>query len=331
MRQRVVKITSKSWPVAGEFRIARSSLTVIRTVIVEIFEGPHRGRGECRPYPRYDETQESVTDQIQSVLPQIEDGLSCDDLQDFLPPGAARNALDCALWDLEAQKKGCSVSTLLDLPPPTRRQTAYTLSMDTPDKMAKAAQAAKAYPILKIKIGGADAVACSQAVINARPDASLIIDANEALDPKSLAAFMTELNDPHIVMIEQPLPKRDALNLPDLSGFLPKLCADESAHTRSDLDDLWAAGYRAVNVKLDKAGGLTESLGIMRQAKDMGFDVMAGCMVASSLGMAPMMYLESLADVIDLDGPLLLDDDIENGLLYEGPWINPPKQGFWGA
>jgi L-alanine-DL-glutamate epimerase-like enolase superfamily enzyme len=205
------------------------------------------------------------------------------------------------------------------------------LSINTPAKMRAAALKAKAYPLLKIKIGGMEGLEACLAVIDARPDAELIIDANEALAPKDIAAFQSALAGKPVVMIEQPLPDADFNKIPHAPETLPIFCADESLHTARDLDKLWDAGYRAVNVKLDKCGGLTAGLALMQTAKARGFIIMAGCMVGTSLAMAPMMLLESFADYIDLDGPLLLAKDRKKGLHYEGPIIHPPETKLWGG
>jgi len=327
---RDLKIETEKWPVAGSFRISRSSLTEISVVKVTLIHGPHRGQGECRPYARYNETPESVTAQIESILNRVEKGISIVELQTLLPAGAARNAVDCALWDLKAKQRGQSVSDLIGISKPQSRRTAYTLSIDTPDKMRNAALKAKPYPLLKIKIGGHNGLAACLAIMEARPDAELIIDANEALTADSLGDFQTALRGKSVVMIEQPLPQDQDELIPNTPNTLPIFCADESLHTVKDLDRLWRAGYRAVNVKLDKCGGLTEGLKLMQAAKAKGFIIMAGCMVGTSLAMAPIMILESFADYIDLDGPLLLAKDRKKGLRYEGPIIHPPSRELWG-
>ena len=324
-------IETEYWPVAGSFRISRSSLTQIAVVAVTITRDGYIGRGECRPYARYDETPASVTAQIEAIRDEIEAGLETEALQTALPAGAARNAVDCALWDLKAKQSGQTVANFLSLSEPQPRKTAFTLSINTPDKMRAAALKAKAYPLLKIKIGGMEGLEACLAVMQARPDAELIIDANEALAPKDIAAFQSALAGKPVVMIEQPLPDASFGEIPHAPKTLPIFCADESLHTARDLDKLWAAGYRAVNVKLDKCGGLTAGLALMRAAKARGFIIMAGCMVGTSLAMAPMMILESFADYVDLDGPLLLAKDRKNGLRYAGPIIHPPEAGFWGT
>ena len=315
---------------AGEFRISRSSLTEITIVTVTIRRGDHIGRGECRPYPRYDETAQSVSQQIETIRPQLEGGIDSFELQTLLPPGAARNAVDCALWDLNAKISGKTVPELLDIAAPKPRTTAYTLSIDTPAKMRLAALKASGYPQLKIKIGGHDGLEACLAIMEARPDAELIIDANEALSANDISQFQSALSGKPVIMIEQPLPRPHYDKIPKMPKALPIFCADESMHTAQDLDRLWEAGYRAVNVKLDKCGGLTAGLELMRAAKAKGFIIMAGCMVGTSLAMAPIMMLEGFADYIDLDGPLLLAKDRDKAMHYEGPIIHPPKRDLWG-
>ncbi len=318
------------WPAKGEFRISRSSLSEFITVQVTITENGHTGRAECRPYSRYDETAQTVISAIEEVRSQIEQGISPEELQSIMPAGAARNAVDCALWDLRAKQNGAYIWELLDIRPPTPRITAYTLSMNTPEQMARAALKAKAYNLLKMKIGGPEGIEAVNAVIRSRPDAHLIVDANEALSLEALETLCSNDMAHKIALIEQPLPAdQDRPGLFSDITTIP-ICADESLHTRRDLIRLKQAGYTAVNVKLDKTGGLTEAYSLMKEARLMGFKVMAGCMVGSSLAMAPMAYLESLADYIDLDGPLLLNKDVKNALTYDGEILHPPKQELWG-
>lgn len=325
-----LKIKTETWPVAGSFRISRSSLTEISVVTVTVTEDTYIGRGECRPYARYGESPESVTAEIETIRNDIKKGLNLEELQTLLPAGAARNAVDCALWDLKAKQRGQSVSDLIGIPKPQSRKTAYTLSIDTPEKMRASALKASAYPLLKIKIGNHDGLASCLAIMEARPDAELIIDANEALTSHHLNEFQRALHGKPVVMIEQPLLQAHDKLIPNTPNTLPIFCADESLHTAKDLDRLWTAGYRAVNVKLDKCGGLTEGLKLMQAAKAKGFIIMAGCMVGTSLAMAPIMVLESFADYIDLDGPLLLAKDRKKSLHYEGPIIHPPSRELWG-
>ena len=327
---RRLKIEIESWSVAGSFRISRSSLTEIAVLTVTLTEGPHIGRGECRPYSRYNETTESVMEQIENIRKDIEQDITQEVLLRLLPPGAARNAVDCALWDLKAKQSGQSVSNMLKIGTAKPRKTAYTLSIDTPVKMRESALKARAYPLLKVKIAGPEGLAACLAIMDARPDAELIIDANEALPPEALGDFQTALQDKPVIMIEQPIAQAHDEHLPHEPNALPIFCADESLHTAKDLDRLWRAGYRAVNVKLDKCGGLTAGLELMQAARARGFVIIAGCMVGTSLAMAPIMMLESFADYIDLDGPLLLAKDRKNGILYEGPIIHPPSRELWG-
>jgi len=321
---------AQTWPVAGSFRIAHGSAEQIYIVCAEISDGSHTGRGECRPYARYNETSRSVTRQIWEISKQVEAGISVDELQHLMPAGAARNAVDCALWDLRAKQTKTPVWEYLKLRKPRARTTAFTLSINSPERMAEDALNAKQYPILKLKIDGIEGLKCCLAVLAARPDSHLIIDANEALTLAELSQFRATLAGAPILMIEQPLKANIFDQVREAKGTTPILCADESLHTRADLPKLWDAGYRAVNVKLDKCGGLTEAFKLMRDAKSMGFIVMSGCMVGTSLAIAPMMILESLADVIDLDGPLLLAKDVANGLRYDDAVVNPPEQDLWG-
>ena len=327
---RVLKIATESWPVSGEFRISRSTLSRIELVTVTLTQDGYSGRGECRPYVRYGETPASVTQQIERIRDLLCAELSLEDLQDAMPAGAARNAVDCALWDLKAKMTGRSIADLIGLPAPKRRQTAFTLSVDTPENMRDAAIAAKVYPLLKIKIGDSTGLEAAQLILKARPDAMLIIDANEALRPEELRDFRSSLAEASVALIEQPLPDAIFDKIDNRPKAKPIYCADESMHGLDDLNKLWRAGYRAVNVKLDKCGGLSAGLEVIKAAKARGFITMAGCMVGTSLAMAPMMMLESFADYIDLDGPLLLAKDRKKGLRYEGPIIHPPQRDLWG-
>jgi len=323
----------KLWPVAGTFTISRSSLDVIPTVWVEITENGLKGRAECRPYERYGDTVESVMAEIDSLKPLIEAGTSREDLSGTFRPGPARNAIDCALWDLEAKQKQVSVSSLLGLNAPKERITAFTLSVQPPDSMADAALKAVNFPLLKIKVNNDIAIACCLAVIKARPDAQLIIDANESLELAGLKELIRNVPHESIAMIEQPI-HADAVLEENLPTTIV-ICADESLHSDTDIGRehltlLWAQGYRAINLKLDKCGGLTSAYALAQLAKGMGFKIMAGCMVGSSLAMAPMLILESLADVMDMDGPLLLSEDCDNPLNYDQATVYPPDKKLWG-
>lgn len=321
-------IHHRQYPVRGLFKISRSALSEIDVVEIEIRDGTFSGRAECRPYARYNDNVTSVTAQLKSVSERLLDFISAPDrIKEALPHGPAMNALDCALLDLQAKREGRRAWEILGIDAPIPRETAYTLSVNTPAKMAAAAQTAKRYPVLKLKIGTEDSLECLKAVAHARPDAQLIVDANEALTAAELPEFCAQIEDLRIAMMEQPLPAGHDGRLPETNI---RFCADESLHTASDLRALKTAGYGAVNVKLDKCGGVREAAKLMQIAGEMGFTVMAGCMVGSSLAMAPMAILESLADHIDLDGPLLLKRDIENGLEYTGPMMSPPRAALWG-
>ncbi len=317
-------IQAKSYPTRGEFKISRSTVSQVVVVELHLSDGQYLGRGECRPYARYNDTVESVTAELEALKHWVTAG-NIEAAYESLPPGPARNVLDAAWLDFAAKKTGVPVWQQLGLIQPTARETAFTLSWDKPQIMADAAREAATYPWLKLKIGegGLDRVL---AVANARPEARLILDANEALTLNALPDFLDALTGLNIALIEQPLPAGHTGRLPE--SLFP-ICADEGLHTADDLTTLWEQGYRAVNVKLDKCGGLRAGVSLMREAKEMGFRVMAGCMVGSSLAMAPMMVAESLCDVIDLDGPLLLKEDITNGLKYEGPTVHPPTPDLW--
>ena len=319
-------IQTHSYPTRTPFRISRSTVTAVDVVQVSLGDGQFTGRGECRPYPRYNQTVDSVTGNLKSARRYIEAGHIEEALAYLKDDSAARNALESAWVDYQAKHAGISAAELLGVSPPKPRQTAFTLSWGSVESMAEAAKNAQSFSWLKIKIGkgGLNQVL---AVSAARPDAQLIIDANEALDAASLPSFLSALSGSNIALIEQPLPAGHQERLPTTEL---KICADEGLHTADDLAALWRLGYRAVNVKLDKCGGPIAARDLVLRAKDMGFTVMAGCMVGSSLAMAPMMTLESLCDVIDLDGALLLADDIENGLRYKDATIYPPRTALWG-
>lgn len=320
-----IHIRSVRYLTRGTFIISRSAVNHVDVVEVQLSGAGHIGRGECRPYARYHDTVESVTAQLEALRQMIESG-EIKAALDALPAGPAKNALDAASLDLTAKVTGIAVWSQLHLEKPNPRQTAFTLSWGAAETMAEAARMAADYPWLKLKIGegGLDRV---KAVAQMRPDAKLILDANEALTLDSLPGFLRELDGLKIALIEQPLPAGHATDLPP--SDIP-ICADEGLHTVNDLPRLKGQGYSAVNVKLDKCGGLTAGVKLIRKAREMDFTVMAGCMVGSSLAMAPMMTAESLCDIIDLDGPLLLAQDISGGLQYEGPMIYPPHQDFWG-
>ncbi len=325
---RILRVYEETYPIAGSFTISRGSRTEIHVMVAEITDGAHRGRGECVPYSHYGESMASVRQQIKGVAPLIGSGGSRADLDQALAPGAARNALDCALFDLEAKMTGQRVWDLADLAPPPDLLTAFTLSLDGPKNMAKAARKAKDRPLLKLKLGGDGDPDRVGAVRHAAPDVRLIVDANEAWEPDMVLPFSTALADLGVELIEQPLPKGGDQMLSDCPHPVP-ICADESCHVSADLDAL-AGRYDLVNVKLDKSGGLTEGLILTREARRRGFGVMVGCMLGTSLAMAPAVLLASMADFVDLDGPLLLAKDRPAALVYRASHVSRPTPELWG-
>lgn len=318
----------ESWPVAGAFTIARGARTEAVVVVAELSDGRARGRGECVPYARYGESVAGVVAQIESLRERLAGGLGRAALQAALPAGAARNALDCAFWDLEAKRAGRHAHDLAGLPPPGPLVTAYTISLGTPDAMATAAAAAATRPLLKIKLGGEGDPARLAAVRAAAPRSELIVDANEAWNERNLASHLAACAQAGVTLVEQPLPADHDGALAAVARPLP-VCADESLHDRASLAGL-RAKYDAVNIKLDKAGGLTEALALAREAERLGFSLMVGCMLSTSLSMAPAMLVAQRARVVDLDGPLLLARDREEGLRYEGGLVHPPPPALWG-
>jgi L-alanine-DL-glutamate epimerase-like enolase superfamily enzyme len=316
------------WPLKQAFVISRGAKTEAAVVVAEITDGPHRGRGEAVPYARYGETLESVVTQIEAARARIEAGADRAELQGLLPAGAARNAVDCALWDLEAKRAGVRAWTLAGRARLDPVKTCFTISLGSPEAMAQAARENARRPILKLKIAERDDLASVAAVRAAAPRTRLIVDANEALTFDELRRLAPELAALDVMLIEQPLRAGEDEALEGYLSPVP-LCADESLHTRAELAAC-ARRYRSVNIKLDKAGGLTEALALAAEAKAMGLDLMIGCMVATSLAMAPAMILAQGAEVADLDGPLLLTRDREPGLAIIGSLIEPPSPELWG-
>ncbi|MDQ0395163.1 N-acetyl-D-Glu racemase DgcA [Labrys monachus] len=325
---RRLSIAVERWPLAAVFTIARGSRTEAVVVVVEISCGDHVGRGECVPYARYGETVEGIAEAIEAQRAAIEAEASRDALQRSMPPGAARNAVDCALWDLEAKIAGRPVWQLAGLPQPRPVTTAYTLSLGDADAMGEAAAAAAHRPLLKVKLGRPDDAARIAAVRRNAPHSSLIVDANEGWRADDLARNFAACAQAGVVLIEQPLPASEDAALAEIERIVP-VCADESLHDRASLPGL-AGRYDAINIKLDKAGGLTEAIALARDASALGFDLMIGCMVGTSLAMAPALLLAGQARVVDLDGPLLLAKDRQAGLLYEGSTVHPPDPALWG-
>ncbi len=321
-------IRIERWPIAGAFAISRGAKSEAVVVVAELSDGRHIGRGECVPYARYDETPEGVVAAIEGLRDKIAAGLDRVGLQRELPAGAARNALDCAFWDLEAKQKNVRVYALAGLAPPRPLVTAYTISLGPPEEMAKAAATEAARPLLKIKLGANGDPARIAAVRRAAPQAQLIADANEGWTPRNLAENLAACAQAGVTLIEQPLPAERDGALAAIEHAVA-LCADESVHDRASLKAL-AGKYDAINIKLDKTGGLTEALALAEDAARHGFALMVGCMLATSLAMAPAVLLAQNAQTVDLDGPLLLQKDRVPGLNYAGSIIEPPGPQLWG-
>jgi L-alanine-DL-glutamate epimerase-like enolase superfamily enzyme len=316
------------WPIAGSFTISRGAKTEAVTVVAEVRQEDVIGRGECVPYPRYAETPEAALNALQAMQEAVARGLDRTTLQTMMPPGAARNALDCALLDLEAKRNGRRAWNLLGCRPPQPCVTAFTISLGSPDEMAQATAKVAHRPLLKIKLGGVEDGERIAAVRWAAPQSQLIVDANEAWSEADLEANLAACASAGVTLVEQPLPAGKDEALARISRPL-LVCADESVHDRKSLEGL-RDRYDAVNIKLDKTGGLTEALAMADAARALGFDIMVGCMVATSLAMAPAMLLTPQARFVDLDGPLLLAHDRDHGLHYEDSLVYPPDAALWG-
>jgi L-alanine-DL-glutamate epimerase-like enolase superfamily enzyme len=321
-------VTRRGWALARPITTARGVQTTADVVIAEISDGDGRGRGECVPVPRYGESIDSVAAALDAMKGAVFSGLDRAELQRALPPGAARNALDCAFWDLDAKRAYCSVAELARLDAVTSVVTAFTLALDTPEKMAELAAANRARPLLKLQLGGDRDIQRVRAVRHAAPASRLIVDANESWSEPQLSELMPALADFRVELIEQPLPADADHALARVEHPIP-LCADESCRTLADLDRL-DGKYDAVNIKLDKAGGLTEALALAAEAKRRGFRIMVGSVISTSLGVAPALLVAQQAEIVDLDGPLLLASDRVPGLRYDGSTIHPPDPNFWG-
>ncbi|WP_119168533.1 N-acetyl-D-Glu racemase DgcA [Algihabitans albus] len=322
-------VRRESFPTRGSFTISRGSRTAVEVVLVELAAAGRTGRGECVPYARYGESVEGVVAAIEGLRGVLEAGdLDRRGLQEALPAGAARNALDCAFWDLEAKQAGRRVWQLAGLAEPGALTTAYTLSLDTPEAMGAAAAANAGRPLLKLKLAGPEDLARVEAVRAGAPASKLVVDANEGWDAESYGRLAPELARLGVTLVEQPLPAGADEALAALPRPVP-LCADESCHDRSSLPQL-RGRYDMVNVKLDKTGGLTEALALVAEAEAAGFGVMVGCMLATSLAMAPATLPAQRAQVVDLDGPLLLAEDRDPPLRIDGSVIQPPAPELWG-
>jgi L-alanine-DL-glutamate epimerase-like enolase superfamily enzyme len=317
------------WPLASPFRISRGVRTVAEVVTVELRQGAASGIGEAVPYARYGETPDSVLAQIRSLHAALERGATRADIARLLPAGAARNAVDCALWDLEAALAGTDVADMLGAPPLRPITTALTISLDTPERMREAAASLGNADLVKVKVNADNPEAALRAVRAAVPSARLIVDPNESWTLPILERLQPLLAELQVTFVEQPLPAGDDACLQGFEARVP-ICADESCHTAADLDGL-VGRYGIVNIKLDKTGGLTEALGLLDQARSRGFGVMVGCMISTSLSIAPAFHVAARADFADLDGPLWIKDDRPGGVRLEGGRLLPPGAGFWGS
>jgi L-alanine-DL-glutamate epimerase-like enolase superfamily enzyme len=321
-------IAHESWPVAGTFAISRGSKKTAEVVVVSLERDGVRGRGECVPYPHYGETVPAVMAALEERRQEIERGIGHDEVPGLLQLKAAQNALDCALWDLEAKHAGKRVWQLVDLPEPKPLITAFTLSLDTIDSMTAAAIGAADRPLLKLKLGGENDAGRLRAIRRAAPRSRLIIDANEGWSIEELPMLLDICAEVGVELIEQPLPAGNDDALRQIRRLVP-ICADESAHDQNGLPDL-AGKYDALNIKLDKTGGLSSGLALRRTAETLGLDIMVGCMLATSLSMAPASILAQGAKFVDLDGPLLLARDRDPGIRYEKGLMYPAPPALWG-
>ncbi len=319
---------SESFPIQGRFTISRGSKTQVDVVVVELNDGKHIGRGECVPYARYGETIDSVIGLIMSLERDVKNGLDRIGLQSKLPAGAARNALDCAYWDLESKQNGKRAWELAGLEKMQNLTTAYTLSLDNPENMRKSAAKNADRPLLKLKLGGERDIQRVQAVRLGAPNARLIVDANEGWTVESYQKLVPRLLALGVEMIEQPFPADDDDVLKTLDRPIT-LCADESCHHRKSLSKI-IGKYDMINIKLDKTGGLTEALALREEAEANGLSIMVGCMLATSLAMAPATLVAQNTAIVDLDGPLLLAEDRDNALHFDRSELFPPEPTLWG-
>ena len=319
-----ISVEKRRFAVKGSFTISRGSRTYASVITASVENNGSVGRGECVPYARYGETCESVA----AAIGELPSAMDRESLQSAMPPGAARNAVDCALWDLEAKRSRERVWQLAGLAEPQPVTTAYTLSLDTPENMQAAASANSYRPLLKIKLGGEGDIERLEAVRKGAPDSKLIVDANEGWRPGEFGDIAACLCAIGVEMVEQPFPAGADAALDEMEAEFA-VCADESCHDRGSLAQL-KGRYDMVNIKLDKAGGLTEALALKQQAIAEGFDVMVGCMLASSLSIAPALLVAQGASIVDLDGPLLLAEDHDDAIVYEGSCVHPAQPILWG-
>ncbi|RYE00487.1 MAG: dipeptide epimerase [Sphingomonadales bacterium] len=327
--RRTLRAQSDHFPLKHPFRISRGVKTRADVVTVTIEAGGLTGRGEGVPYPRYGESVESALAEIESIRAAIDAGADRVALQSLLPPGAARNAVDCAMWDLEARQQGRSVASMIGAPEPIRLESALTVGIDTPEAMAAAARAIATAPLLKVKVDALDPEGQLRAVRAAAPASRLIVDPNESWDESLLREIEPLLVELRTDLLEQPVPAgADEW----LEGFTPAIpiCADEAVHIAADLDVV-ARRYQVVNVKLDKSGGLTAALELANATRARGLGLMTGCMISSSLSIAAALHVARMSDFVDLDGPIWLAEDRAGGVRDEGGMLLPPDQGFWGT
>ena len=326
-------VTRRAWPLARPLMTADGVQTAVDVVVAELSDGDSRGRGEAVPVRRYGESIDSVVAAIDAMKGAVFSGLNRDSLQHALPPGAARNALDCAFWDIDAKRAYLSVAELggfgpgLGAVPPLL--TAFSIAFDTPDQMAELAAANRTRPLIKLELGGDGDIERVRAVRQAAPAARLIVDANESWNEAQLGEYMPILIDLRVELIEQPLPADLDDALARLKRPIP-LCADESCRTLADLDRV-VGKYEVINIKLDKAGGLTEALALAEEAKRRGLRILVGGVISTSLGIAPALLLAQRAEIVDLDGPLRLALDRPGGLRYDGGTIHPHDPKLWGG
>lgn len=325
---RYLEATAEAFPVAGSFTISRGSRTEVVVVACTITENGFIGRGECVPYARYGESVEGVLADLNAVSDAISSSINRMELQRLMKPGAARNAVDCALWDLEAKQSGKSVSASLLSVEPQAIVTAFTISLGDADTMAAKAAENASRPLLKIKTGTEDDASRLRAVRAAAPHARIIVDANEGWTELNIEHHLSVAEELDIALIEQPLPVGKDAILSRIKRRVP-ICADESVHHTADLASL-RDRYDAINIKLDKTGGLTEALAMKKEAERLGYTIMVGCMLGTSLCMAPALMLAQDTAFADLDGPLLLARDRVPGLRYEGSLVFPPEPELWG-
>ena len=321
-------VRHEQWPIAGAgFAISRGNKTMAEVVVVELADRA-RGRGECVPYARYGESVAGVVSTLLRMREHLSRGAGREELQTIMPAGAARNAIDCAFWDLEAKQRGQPIHTLVGIPPLRAVRTAFTISLGSVSAMAEAAAGSAGYPLLKIKLGSHGTKERLAAVRTAAPSSALIVDANEAWNADNLLENLAACAEVGVLLVEQPLPQGADHLLGSVARSIP-VCADESCHDRTSLNTL-ASRYDGINIKLDKTGGLTEALALLTEAERRGLTVMVGCMVATSLAIAPACLLAQRAQFVDLDGPLFLTQDRLDALRYQGTMLHPPTARLWG-